>query len=84
MNHPHLLCMISGPVLCRSDSVTEKEIPELTVQPPSKSCMLDPIPASLLKQRLDDLLPPRTAIVGASLSTGTVLSSSSKRSLYHT
>ncbi|MGB5557614.1 MAG: reverse transcriptase family protein, partial [Paracoccaceae bacterium] len=39
---------------------------------PTKSCILDPIPTSLTKQHLDDLVPIVTDIVNASLSTGSV------------
>ena len=61
-----------GPMLCQFDSVTEKVIHELIVQSPAKSCMLDPIPTSLLKQCLDDLVPLVTANFSASFATSTI------------
>ena len=61
-----------GPMLGQFDSVTEKVIHELIVQSPAKSCMLDPIPTSLLKQCLDDLVPLVTANFSASFATSTI------------
>ncbi|XP_070567335.1 uncharacterized protein [Ptychodera flava] len=39
---------------------------------PSKTCLLDPIPTSLLKQCVDKLMPILTVIINLSLTTGTV------------
>ena len=52
--------------------MTEELIRELTLKSPTKSCMLDPIPTSITKQCLDDLVLFITFIVNASLSTGIV------------
>ena len=60
-----------GPLLFHFDRVTEK-ICELIVGSSTKSGMLDPIPTSLIKQCLNDLVPLVTAIINVSLSTGTV------------
>ena len=60
-----------GPLLSRFDPVMEKEICELNVRSPSKSCMLDPIPTSIMKQCRNDLVLSVTAII-VSLSTGTI------------
>ena len=45
---PPTFAVYDGPMLSHFDPVTEKEISELIVRSPSKSCMLDPIPASLM------------------------------------
>ena len=78
---PPTFAEYDGPMYCHFDSVTEKETCELTVQSPTKSCMLNPIPTSLLKQCLDELVLLVTAIVNTSLSTGTVLKQSKQVSL---
>ena len=39
---------------------------------PKKSCALDPIPASLLLECLDEIVPTVTSVMNASLSSGTV------------
>ena len=45
---------------------------ELILKTASKSCKLDPIPASLTKQYLDALVPVITKIINTSLTTGIV------------
>ena len=52
--------------------MTDELIRELILKSPTKSCMLDPIPTSLTKQCLDDLVSLITFIVNAFLSTGIV------------
>ena len=49
--------------------MTDELIRELILKPPTKSCMLDPIPTSLTKQCLGDVVSLITFIVNASLST---------------
>ena len=61
-----------GPQLSMFEPVTEELICRLISQSPTKSCTLDPIPATLTKQCLHDLAPLVTRIVNVSLSTGTV------------
>ena len=61
-----------GHVLSHFDLVTEREVCELIVRSPTKSCVLDPIPTSLMKQCLNDLVPLITVIIKVSLFTGTV------------
>lgn len=51
---------------------TEEEIKKIILDSPSKSCALDPMPTSLLKKCLHELLPHITQIVNDSLLTGTV------------
>ncbi len=46
------------------------EVKKLIIRSPTKSCSLDPIPTSVMKQCLDLLLPVITAIINLSLSTG--------------
>ena len=50
--------------------VREREICELIVRSPTKSCMLDPITISLLKLCLNDLVPLVTTVINVSISTG--------------
>ena len=52
--------------------MTDELIRELILKSPTKSRMLDPIPTSLTKQCLDDLVSLITFIVNASLSTSIV------------
>ena len=61
-----------GPGFSQFLLVSEKDIHDLIMQSPTKSCSLDPIPTSLTKQCLSDLVPLITAIVNESLSTGVV------------
>ena len=73
--HPSELATFSpydGPKLCLFQLVTEEEIRKLTVESPTKTCMLDPIPSSLTKECLSDLLPLITRIVNSSLGSGVV------------
>jgi hypothetical protein len=71
-SEPPTFSTYDGPVFSVFDNVTEKEIYDLIVSMPSKSCTLDPIPTSLTKQCLSDVVPLITAIVNVSLSTGVV------------
>jgi hypothetical protein len=61
-----------GPMFSHFDPVTEKEISELIAKSPSKTCILDPIPTSLTKQCLSELVPVIAAIANTSLATGSV------------
>ena len=49
---------------------TEDEAREIIMRSPSKSCSLDPIPTTILKECIDDLLPFLTAMCNASLLEG--------------
>ena len=69
---PPIFVVYDGPMLSHFDPVTEKELCDPIVGSPTKSCMLDPISTSLMKQCLHDLVPLVTAIINVSLSTGTV------------
>ena len=69
---PPTFAIFDGPHLSQSEPVTDELIRELILKSPTKSCMLDPIPISLTKQRLDDLVSLIMFIVNASLSTGIV------------
>jgi len=55
---------------CNFSQVTQDEVKRFVVKPSSKSCILDPLPASILKGCLTTLLPTITKIVNLSLSTG--------------
>ena len=52
--------------------LSQDTVKEYTCKPVKKSCNLDPLPASLMKNCLDMLLPTITNIVNLSLSTGTM------------
>ena len=53
-------------------SLSEDEIDKIIKQSPSKSCDLDPLPTSLLKENMSNILPLITEIVNDSLSSGHV------------
>ena len=59
-----------GPKLKEFNSVDQKQIFDLIMSMPSKSCLLDPLPTTLLKQYLVDVIPLITDIINSSLSTG--------------
>ena len=62
-----------SPVLLRSWSPpTAEEVADIIRKSPNKSCPLDPLPTSLLKECLDDLLPCITEIMKQSLESGSV------------
>ena len=63
---PPTFAVYEGPLLSQFEPVTEKVIQELIIKSPTKSCMLDPIPAFLTKQCLNDLVSFITVIVNAS------------------
>ena len=56
-SEPATFSPYDGPKLCLFQPVTEEEIHKLIVESPTKTCMLDPIPTSLTKECLSDLLP---------------------------
>ena len=69
---PPTFAVFEGPLLSQFELVTEKVIRELIIKSTTKSCMLDPIPTSLRKQCLNDLVSLVKVIVKASPSTGIV------------
>ena len=69
---PPSFAVFKEPLLPQFEPVTQKVIRELIIKSPTKSCMLDPIPASFTKQCLNDLVSLMTVIVNASLSAGIV------------
>ena len=69
---PPTFAVFEGPLLSQFEPVIEKVIRELIIKSPTKSCMLDPIPTSLKKQCLDDLVSLIMVIVNASISAGIV------------
>ena len=54
---------------------SKEEVRRLIMQSPTKSCALDPIPTSLLKEMVDVLLPYLTVMVNTSLREGRLPSS---------
>ena len=71
-SEPATFSPYDGPKLCLFQPVTEEEIRKLIVESPTKTCILDPIPTSLTKEYLSDLLPLITRIVNSSLCSGAV------------
>ena len=69
---PPTIAIFYGPQLSQFEPVTDKLICELVLKSLMKSCMPDPIPTSLTRQCLDDLVSLIMFIVNASLSTGIV------------
>ena len=53
------------------ERATEDEIKKLILSSASKSCDLDPIPTSVLKNCLDILITPITDIINTSMETST-------------
>ena len=71
---------------CSFDSisrVSEVEIDKIIKQSPSKSCDLDPIPTSLLKENISSSLPLFTEIVNHSISSATFQNNSRCLMLLH-
>ena len=60
------------PLLVEFSPITEQELKKIIMSGNSKSCMLDPIPTTLLKASLDTLLPILTKIVNLSITTSSV------------
>ena len=56
-----------GEILCAFDPATEAEIGKIIKSAPAKSCELDPLPTSCLKECLEILLHRITSIVNSSL-----------------
>ena len=50
--------------------VSVEEIQKIVLKLPSKSCMLDPIPPSVLKECKSELMPTITKIFNLSIETG--------------
>ncbi|XP_076467201.1 uncharacterized protein LOC143298271 [Babylonia areolata] len=57
--------VFAGTSMCDFKPVTEVQVKEILVSAPCKSCALDPIPASVLYECLDELTPERTQTVVA-------------------
>ena len=54
------------------NEVSADTVHKMIMNSPSKSCPLDPIPTTLLKKCMDELLPVMVQIINSSLSTGVV------------
>ena len=73
--NPPTFAVFEEPLLSQFEPVSEKVIHELIIKSPKKFCMLDPIPASLAKQCLNDLVSLIIMVmVSASLSAGILYS----------
>jgi hypothetical protein len=60
------------PLFCKFTLITEEELKKIIMSGNSKSCMLDPIPTTLLKDSLDTLIPVLTKIVNLSMTSSAV------------
>ena len=63
----------SAPILSEFRVVSPEEVKKLVNSSATKSCPLDAIPTTLLKQCLDVFLPHLTKIVNMSVKSGTFL-----------
>ena len=61
-----------GPLFTRFQSVSEKDIKEIIMESPPKSCSLDPLPTCLVRENVDVLAPLITQIINLSLVSGVV------------
>ena len=52
--------------------ITSSEVKDIILSSPSKSCSLDPLTTSILKDNIDSLIEPITEIINDSLCTGVV------------
>ena len=66
---PHQYDKMQVPTIESLQPVTEAELRKLIMSSKSKTCSLDPIPTSLLKQCLDCLLPVLVKIVNLSFAS---------------
>ena len=64
--------MFNGTPFVKFDTVSEKDVKDLIMSMPTKSCILDPLPTILTKTCLDDLVPLITTIINSSLLSGSV------------
>ena len=69
---PPIFEIYNGPKLEMFSPVSEMDIEEIIKSMPTKSCSLDPIPTSLLKEYLPELIPVIARIVNCSLCEGRV------------
>ena len=79
-NHTQVELLYSGPGFNHFKSVSCDELSDLVPRSTLKSCMLDPIPATVLKNCYDLLLPFITKVVKCSLQNST-LTSDMKRAI---
>jgi hypothetical protein len=70
--NPPSFAVFEGPCFDHFDVVTEAEISELITKMPTKGCMLDPFPTSLVKDYSNYLVPIITVIIDKSLQSGIV------------
>ena len=67
---PPTFAEYTGRLLSQFRPVTQQEVRDLIMRSPAKCCVLDPVPTSLVKLCIDDLVPSVTGIINASLSSG--------------
>ena len=73
-NHasPPFFSSLEDVKLCTFEPVSEEVTAEIISKSPENSCDLDPMPTSLVKSCLTELVPVITKIINASLLTGIV------------
>ena len=69
---PPTFVKYQGPVFTTFRPMTESEIHNIIINAPSKSCILDPLPTSFVREHIQELVPIISDIVNMSLSTGVV------------
>ena len=67
---PPFFSSLEGVKLCKFEPVSEEVTTEIISKSPDKSCDLHPMPTSLVKSGLTELVPVITKIINASLLTG--------------
>ena len=65
--------LFDPPKLTVFTQVTQDKIGKITSKSPTKSCLLDPLPTSLIEECIDIVLPSITKLVNCSLREGLVL-----------
>ena len=60
------------PIMSEFQLVSPEEIKKILVSKPLKTCPQDPLPATLLKDCVDELIPALTTLVNLSLSSGSM------------
>ena len=69
-------------IISEFSKVSENFIPDIAEKSKSKSCVLDPVPTNVLKQSINVLAAPLTAIINAPLTSG-VFPASLKKGVIH-
>ena len=68
----HGMDTYSGPIFSQFESITSDQLKKILLSKPIKTSSQDPLPATLLKECLDELLPALTVLVNQSLADGSM------------